>query len=163
MSLVSLGSSLFTICSGNAFLDYPLEWDASRISAAIPSGVGFLGAGLIWKQTHTDEETGEATQIVKGLTTAASVWLSAAVGIACGGGLYFASIFGTSLMLLMLRFGPRVRDIDDSDSEDSSVHNRNSDLENLSGYGAVLQQDPTSPAQKRVSRRLSSVKAYFGD
>ena len=43
MSLVALGSSLFTICSTFAFLHGPMEWDASRISAAIPSGVGFLG------------------------------------------------------------------------------------------------------------------------
>ena len=52
-----------------------MEWDAARVSAAIPSGVGFLGAGLIFKQ----QEQGGG-QSVHGLTTAASLWLSAATG-----------------------------------------------------------------------------------
>ena len=61
MALVSLGSCLFTINSAYAFLDGPMEWDASRISAAIPSGVGFLGAGLIFKQAEKDELSGDVT------------------------------------------------------------------------------------------------------
>jgi hypothetical protein len=61
MALVSLGSCLFTINSAFAFLDGPMEWDASRISAAIPSGVGFLGAGLIFKQAEKDEQSGDVT------------------------------------------------------------------------------------------------------
>mmetsp|Transcript_29854 Transcript_29854/g.66963 ORF Transcript_29854/g.66963 Transcript_29854/m.66963 type:complete len:208 (-) Transcript_29854:109-732(-) len=105
MALVSLGSCLFTICSFRAFLTGPMAWDASRIAAAIPSGVGFLGAGMIWKQSQED-----GGQTVHGLTTAASLWLSAAVGIAAGGEMYFCAMFGTSVMVLMLRFGPRVTD-----------------------------------------------------
>ena len=69
MSLVSLGSCLFSICSAYAFAKGPENWDGSRVAAAIPSGVGFLGAGLIYKDN----------QQVHGLTTAASLWLSAAV------------------------------------------------------------------------------------
>ena len=106
MSLVSLGSCLFTIDSSFAFLDGPMGWDASRVSAAIPSGVGFLGAGLIFKNESTTSD-GQTNHIVHGLTTASAVWLSAAVGIACGGELYFAASFGTALMMLLLRFGPR--------------------------------------------------------
>ena len=49
MALVSLGSCLFTLTSMFAFRSGPMSWDASRVSAAIPSGVGFLGAGLICK------------------------------------------------------------------------------------------------------------------
>jgi uncharacterized membrane protein YhiD involved in acid resistance len=89
-----------------AFLNGPMTWDASRISAAIPSGVGFLGAGLIFKKDMASED-GESHPIVHGLTTAASVWLSAAVGIACGGELYMPASFGTASMMLLLRFGPR--------------------------------------------------------
>ncbi len=114
MSLVSLGSCLFTINSAFAFRDGPMEWDASRIAAAIPSGVGFLGAGLIFKKSNDEE----GSMVVHGLTTAASVWLSAAVGIACGGELYFAATFGTCLMMLLLRFGPRGSDNDDDDDDD---------------------------------------------
>lgn len=106
MSLVSLGSCLFTITSTFAFLNGPMSWDASRVSAAIPSGVGFLGAGLIFKKEETNS-FGDSNHVVHGLTTAASVWLSAAVGIACGGDLYMPASFGVSIMMLLLRFGPR--------------------------------------------------------
>merc|ERR1712238_591225 len=95
------------------------SWDASRISAAIPSGVGFLGAGLIFKKTEED-----STMVVHGLTTAASVWLSAAVGIACGGELYFAGSFGTALMLL-LRFGPRGSDVEEDDEDEDFDYEMN--------------------------------------
>jgi putative Mg2+ transporter-C (MgtC) family protein len=108
MSLVSLGSCLFTICSTFAFLDGPMAWDASRVSAAIPSGVGFLGAGLIFKENEKDDETGDTTHVVHGLTTAASLWLSAAVGVACGGEMYFVASFSIAVMLMLLRFGPRL-------------------------------------------------------
>jgi putative Mg2+ transporter-C (MgtC) family protein len=83
MSLVSLGSCLFTITSAFAFMSGPMTWDASRVAAAIPSGVGFLGAGLIWKQDEKSQD-GSKVMSVHGLTTAASIWLSAAVGIAAG-------------------------------------------------------------------------------
>lgn len=94
-----------------------LQWDASRVSAAIPSGVGFLGAGLIFKKEEKNE-SGESNHVVHGLTTAASLWLSAAVGIACGGELYFPASFVVALMMLMLRFGPRgAEDSPDDDSQ----------------------------------------------
>jgi putative Mg2+ transporter-C (MgtC) family protein len=129
MSLVSLGSCLFTITSTFAFLDGPMSWDASRIAAAIPSGVGFLGAGLIFKKEQEHSDGSDSTPMVHGLTTAASLWLSAAVGIACGGELYFAASFGTATMMLLLRFGPRGDDIkhDDSDDEHDELERKMSD------------------------------------
>lgn len=117
MALVSLGSCLFTINSVFAFLRGPMSWDASRVSAAIPSGVGFLGAGLIFKEAVKDED-GSSRHVVHGLTTAASVWLSAAVGVACGGELYFSATFCTALILVMLRFGPRMEDADSDQTVD---------------------------------------------
>ena len=54
------------------------------MAAAIPSGVGFLGAGMIWKQSQAEGADGGTSQTVHGLTTAATLWLSAAVGIAGG-------------------------------------------------------------------------------
>ena len=111
MALVSLGSALFTINSTFAFLAGPMSWDASRVSAAIPSGVGFLGAGLIIKSTEKDPITGESHHLVQGITTAAATWLSAAVGLACGGGLYFVASFSTAINLVLLRFGPRLTDM----------------------------------------------------
>jgi putative Mg2+ transporter-C (MgtC) family protein len=107
MVLVSLGSCLFNICSTYAFLDGPMAWDSSRVAAAIPSGVGFLGAGLIFKEQKKDAH-GEDMHTVRGITTAATLWLSAAVGIACGGQLYFVASFSIAIILILLRFGPRV-------------------------------------------------------
>ena len=75
MALVSLGSCLFTINSTFGFIDGPMSWDSSRVAAAIPSGVGFLGAGLIFKEADKDNITGDTTHVVHGLTTAASLWI----------------------------------------------------------------------------------------
>jgi hypothetical protein len=138
MALVCLGSCVFTIDSVWAFRDGPMAWDASRVSAAIPSGVGFLGAASIWKGTFTQLNTslparchpstdntgrnvesgtrtsssngdGPATIApeVHGLTTATSVWLSAAIGILCGGALYAVAFFTTAASVVYLRFAPR--------------------------------------------------------
>ncbi|KAL3905908.1 MAG: hypothetical protein SGARI_004241 [Bacillariaceae sp.] len=90
---------------------------ADRPAAAIPSGVGFLGAGLIFKKEEKDNSL-----VVHGLTTAASVWISASVGIACGGELYFAASFGVAIMMLLLRFGPRSFDTDDDEYDEENVH-----------------------------------------
>ena len=117
MGLVSLGSCFFTISSIMAFKSSTMGWDASRVTAALPSGVGFLGAALIWKGSVGDG-VNEIHQ-VHGLTTAArcvcmcwfciaavyrspssqgpfvagSLWLSAAIGVGAGGELYFVSIY----------------------------------------------------------------------
>lgn len=68
--------------------------------------------------------------VVHGLTTAASVWLSAAVGIACGGELYFAASFGVAIMMLLLRFGPR----SDSYGDDESTRDGGGGRPNLVAF-----------------------------
>jgi uncharacterized membrane protein YhiD involved in acid resistance len=83
-------------------------------SAAIPSGVGFLGSALIWKQT-TGEKGQDQRNHVHGITTAASVWLSASVGIGVGGALYVLSIYTVALVVFVLRLGPRLAFEDDPD------------------------------------------------
>ncbi|WP_338120623.1 MgtC/SapB family protein [Trueperella pyogenes] len=75
--LVGLGACLFTLVSGFGFAGATGAVDPSRIAAQIVSGIGFLGAGLIFVNNDT----------VKGLTTAATIWVSAAIGMACGAGL----------------------------------------------------------------------------
>ena len=112
MALVCLGSCVFTIASLFAFIGGPMTWDSSRVSAAIPSGVGFLGAASIWKGTRpsvSDDPNSAPAPEVHGLTTATSVWLSSAVGILCGGALYAPAIFTTSMSVVYLRFAPRLR------------------------------------------------------
>ena len=115
MSLVSLGSCFFTMCGMNAFKSSTMGWDAARVSAAVPSGVGFLGAGLIWKGTTSDSDgtgNGNGTtkrQEVHGLATAAGVWLSAALGVGVGGKLYVPSTYAVVLVIYVLRLAaPRV-------------------------------------------------------
>ena len=147
MALVSLGSCIFTIDSMFAFSNSPDSWDSSRVAAAIPSGVGFLGAGLIYKRgPRTDDDRHE----VHGLTTASSVWLSAAAGIAAGGGLAVIAFFSTMVMIIVLRFGPRLP-IDGGeaqDSDDDHHHHHRSDPEQDSNIVEDYRptKKPTVPA-----------------
>ena len=80
--LVAVGSALFTLLSMYGFSDGVR--DTSRVAAQVVSGIGFLGAGLIVFQKN----------VVRGLTTAAGLWVTAAVGMACGTGQYYFA--GTS-------------------------------------------------------------------
>jgi putative Mg2+ transporter-C (MgtC) family protein len=93
-ALVSVGSALFTIVSIYGFpvlAGGDAALDPSRVAAQIVSGIGFLGAGIIIFRDNT----------VRGLTTAATVWAVAGIGMASGGGLYAAAILGTGFMLLI--------------------------------------------------------------
>jgi putative Mg2+ transporter-C (MgtC) family protein len=94
--LVSVGSCLLMIVSAYGFqhateMDH-VTLDPSRIAAQVVSGIGFLGAGSILARG----------QIVRGLTTAASIWAVAAIGLATGGGLFFAAGLSTALILVIL-------------------------------------------------------------
>ncbi len=89
-ALVGLGSCVFTLIGVYGFVElveFEAVRDPGRIAAQIVSGIGFLGAGLIFINRD----------VVRGLTTAASIWLTAAIGIACGAGLLPLAIFATIL------------------------------------------------------------------
>jgi len=96
--LVALGSSVFMIVSAYGFdgvMNTPEHrWDVSRVAAQVVSGIGFIGAGTII--FHKSEN------VVRGLTTAAGLWVTAAIGLACGGGMYVLSIASTVLVLVGL-------------------------------------------------------------
>ena len=92
-TLVGVGSALFTLVSAYGFsmIDGAnVTLDPSRISAQIVSGIGFLGAGIIFVRQN----------VVSGLTTAASIWVVAAIGMACGAGMPILAACGTALHLL---------------------------------------------------------------
>jgi len=95
--LVSLGCTLFMLLAVNAVRIFETETsiDPSRIAAQIITGVGFLGAGTIIRGFGS----------VHGLTTAASIWLVAAVGTAVGAGFYSGAVSGTAAALLVLWIG----------------------------------------------------------
>lgn len=89
ISLIAIGSALYVLMSPSM-----LNGDNSRIIAQVVSGIGFLGAGIIFKDGDT----------VKGLTTAATVWCSAAIGCLCGYGMYAEAIVGTVAIMCVNLF-----------------------------------------------------------
>jgi putative Mg2+ transporter-C (MgtC) family protein len=109
-TLVGLGSALFMLISKYGFFDVlearTVVLDPSRVAAQIVSGIGFIGAGLIFVRRDS----------VRGLTTAAGVWLTAAIGAACGASLtvlaiattvaYFAVVFGLAPLARRLPASP---------------------------------------------------------
>ena len=94
--LVALGSALFMIVSAYGFegalVTPEHRLDVSRIAAQVVSGIGFIGAGTIIFQKNA----------VRGLTTAAGVWVTAAIGLACGAGMYELATAATVLVLFGL-------------------------------------------------------------
>jgi putative Mg2+ transporter-C (MgtC) family protein len=96
--LVSVGSALFTIASAYGFRDFivaggnVVRLDPTRIAAQIVTGIGFLGAGAIIRQGLS----------VRGLTTAATLWVVAAIGLTTGAGYYSAAAITTALVLVSL-------------------------------------------------------------
>jgi putative Mg2+ transporter-C (MgtC) family protein len=97
--LVIAGSMLFTVLS-----DYVDPASRSRIAAQIVSGIGFLGAGLIFKEGS----------IVRNLTTAASLWFAAAIGMALGFGFYVIALLSTLISVVIPRI-PAFKQKNDSD------------------------------------------------
>ena len=94
--LVALGSCLFMIISVYGF-DFMLDrdhvsFDPSRIASQVVTGIGFIGAGTIILQK----------QMVRGLTTAAGLWVTAAIGLACGNGMYIVAVVTTVIVLVSL-------------------------------------------------------------
>lgn len=102
--LVCVGSALFMLVSMYGFGDIHdiqrfepghyagQSWDASRIASQVVSGIGFLGAGTILHEGLT----------IKGLTTAASLWMVSAIGLTVGSGMYFVSFAATAITMLTL-------------------------------------------------------------
>jgi putative Mg2+ transporter-C (MgtC) family protein len=89
--LVSVGAALFTIVGAYGFSSFRLT-DPTRVAAQIVTGIGFLGAGAIIRQGFS----------IRGLTTAATLWVVAAVGLAAGAGYYSCALITTALVLFAL-------------------------------------------------------------
>lgn len=97
--LVGVGACLFTLVSAYGFADYyththaAIRTDPTRIAAQIASGIGFLGAGII---------IADSSGHISGVTTAAGLWIAAAIGMACGAGFYSAAILASIFTLFAL-------------------------------------------------------------
>ncbi len=99
MALITIGATLFTDVSqilGGAV------GASDRVAAGIVTGIGFLGAGVIFREGYT----------VRGITTAATIWASAAIGMAIGRELYLVAGLGTVLIFIVLEARPITRRID---------------------------------------------------
>jgi putative Mg2+ transporter-C (MgtC) family protein len=90
-SLICLGSALVMVVSVYGFEG---DFDPARVAAGMIAGVGFLGAGVIFRGMRGD--------VVVGLTSAASIWITAAIGMAAGTGMYLISVIVTVIALLLL-------------------------------------------------------------
>lgn len=101
ISVVSCMLTIVSIQSAEYYVEISMNIrsDPMRLAAQIISGVGFLGAGVILHR-HDDG--------ISGLTTAAIIWASAGVGIACGAGFYFYALLSTTLFLLAIKISPFV-------------------------------------------------------
>ena len=95
--LVALGAAFFVVIPQQAGVS---PGDMSRVLQGVITGIGFLGAGTIIKLSEREE--------VHGLTTAAGIWLTAAVGIAVGMGREASALLGTILALVVLSLFPRI-------------------------------------------------------
>ena len=96
-AIVAFGSALAMVVSKYGFQDMP-DYDAARVAAQVVSGVGFLGAGIIFVRNN----------LVNGLTIAAGLWATASVGLAMGSGLYVVGIAAAVLLILMQTITHRV-------------------------------------------------------
>jgi putative Mg2+ transporter-C (MgtC) family protein len=99
-TLISLGAAVFTVVS---IFGFSGAVDPSRVAAGVVAGVGFIGAGVIFRGMRGEGVTG-----VAGLTTAASIWASAAVGLAAGAGLWLIAVIA-GLATVGILLTPKVR------------------------------------------------------
>lgn len=143
--LVALGSCLFMIISQFGFetilQQHNVSLDPSRIASQVVTGIGFIGAGTIILQKH----------VVKGLTTAAGLWVASAIGLTSGCGLYVLAVAATILALLCLeaefmirhRFGLR----------SLSVTFSTRDKDNISDVVARLKQEGATIDNYNMKKR----------
>ena len=97
MALITMGAMLFTDVS-------QILGGDDRVAAGIVTGIGFLGAGVIFREGYT----------VRGITTAATIWASAAIGMAIGRELYLVAGLGTVLIFIVLEARPFTRRVDEA-------------------------------------------------
>ncbi|SIR31047.1 MgtC/SapB family protein [Halanaerobium kushneri] len=141
--LVGIGSTTIMIVSILLYQSFPAaDADPGRIAAQVVSGVGFLGAGTILVRGSN----------VRGLTTAASLWATAAIGLAIGGGFYFQGIITTLVVFIALYF---LSDIKQSDNKrtDQQLICRTND-KHLEVYNVLYE------SMEKNNFKIKSIKTY---
>jgi putative Mg2+ transporter-C (MgtC) family protein len=130
--LITLGSTLFTLVS----VALMGQGDPTRIASTIVTGIGFLGAGVIYRETGT----------IKGITTAAVIWTAAAIGMMVGFGLFAISIVSVILVLIiLLSFSWLQRYIDRTNREKIYRIHMTNNVENIQAIKQVIKSFKLSP------------------
>ena len=155
--IVALGSALFMMISMYAF-EGTDKFDSSRVAAGVVSGIGFIGGGVIIFQRN----------VVRGITTAAGMWVAAAIGLACGAGpkMYPLAVAATLLTLLVLemlhffhlRYGEKLVEMTLSAAEGKDLL---SALDILKAQGATVESYSLSDGKLQLSLRLK-MRDYLG-
>ena len=144
--IVALGSALYMIVSQYAFFG---SFDTSRVASGVVSGIGFIGAGVIIFQKN----------VIRGITTAAGLWVAAAVGMACGGGMFVIAGAATLLTLLCLemlhffhiRYGEKVVELALSSTDSRGLL---SVLDILKAQGVNVESYAISDGKLHLTLRL---------
>lgn len=166
--LVAMGSALFMILSQYGFNDLlggnSISLDPSRIASQVVTGIGFIGAGTIIFQKH----------VIKGLTTAAGLWVTSAIGLTCGAGMYLLATTATILVLVCLetiyfiqhRFGSRNISVTISTNQMDKIKDMLDKLRNdnidIDSY-EMKEQSTTSNIKYVVSMELTVKRNRYQD
>jgi putative Mg2+ transporter-C (MgtC) family protein len=139
--LITLGSTIFTIVSQK------MSGSDDRIAANIITGIGFIGAGVIFKGSFD----------VKGLTTAAVIWTAAAIGMVVGIGEYFTGVLLAGFVLLILSLFGTIEDLIDilNYRKKYSLIFINSDLENINKVESMIKDQNLKIHNKEVHKKDS--------
>ena len=145
--IVALGSALFMIISMFAF-EGTDKFDSSRVAAGVVSGIGFIGGGVIIFQRN----------VVRGITTAAGMWVAAAIGLACGAGMYPLAAAATLITLLVLellhffhlRYGEKLVEMSLSSEEKDLL----SALDVLKAQGVNVENYSLNDGKIQISLRV---------
>ncbi len=139
--LVCIGAAICMLISEQMFFLY--NGDAGRIAAQVISGIGFLGAGAILREGS----------VVRGLTTAASLWVVACVGLAAGGGFYLMAATGTFLVLFALIVLGTIEDLMRGGSHDNViVVEVDSDSEDIDKISPALEESGVQVKRINLSK-----------
>lgn len=107
LALVAMGAGAFTVVSIFGFKGEESQFrDPARIAAQVATGVGFIGAGTMIRSGG----------VVRGLTTAAGIWMSAALGVAAGAGMFIFAIGGALIATMILTWIPRAPEASDDEN-----------------------------------------------
>jgi putative Mg2+ transporter-C (MgtC) family protein len=148
MTLICLGSTIFTILS----LKLGANTSPDRIASNIITGIGFIGAGVIFKDGIT----------ISGLTTATSIWVTAALRMAAGAGNLGLCAIGLSLVLIVLAFFDRLQDaIDDLHQKRSYKFEFATSQLAQADLDERLRRFGVSFKLRRVSREASAVSCWY--